>query len=96
MTDQVLCIRDDWVPPRGYPVSPIHPVKGQVYTVNWVESHRCCDAPDVVYDFFVLWEIFGHVWRTDHFRKCRPTDISCFKTKVEKGSRWKIREKEDA
>ncbi len=85
MSDQVLCVRDDWVTdiPAYYGAQP---VRGQVYTVNYVFKKWNLD-------FYSLWE-FGPcttgdtLWLVSYFRKCRPTDISCFKTKV--------REKEDA
>ncbi len=81
MNDQVICIVDWWDSDNPVPPAAV-PQRGQVYTVTKMIKKYSAD-------YYVLWEMDpGSGWRTDCFRKCRPTDISCFKTKV--------REREDA
>ncbi len=88
MSDQVICIRDDWT--SDYEMTQT-PVRGQVYTVTGLYTPAHAGGRR----FYALYEMPPHptqpgptVWFVDCFRKCRPTDISCFKTKA--------REREDA
>ena len=75
MSDQVICIYDDWsVAEDNRPVPAVCPVRGQVYTIVG-EGERNGNK------FYALWEMplqggKRSFWLAEYFRKCRPTDIS--------------------
>lgn len=74
---QCVCINDEW-PPRGSDGSPLpnpYPIKGQVYDVVRVLRPRH-------YVYLTFLQIKTHMWRSDHFRPVKKTNIDQFKRLV--------------